>query len=79
MNVYVVYGGKRMKKNEVKRLCLIPEDQLLNVPEEQLEELAAYNLMVLGVDLSDGEPQYSEQELEEKYADLKKIIKSEEN
>lgn len=68
-----------MKKNEVERLCLVPEDQLLNVPEELLEALAAYNLMVLGVDLSDGEPRYTEQELEEKYADLKKIIKSEEN
>lgn len=68
-----------MKKNEVERLCLIPEDQLLNVPDEQLEALAAYNLMVLDVDLSDGEPRYTEQELEEKYADFKKIIKSEEN
>ena len=55
------------------------EDQLLNVPDEQLEALAAYNLMVLDVDLSDGEPRYTEQELEEKYADFKKIIKSEEN
>ena len=69
----------RMKKNEVERLCLKPEDQLLNVPHEQLEALAAYNLMVLDVDLSDGEPRYTEQELEEKYADFKKIIKSEEN
>lgn len=68
-----------MKKNEVERLCLVQEDQLLNVPEDLLEVLAAYNLMVLGVDLSDGEPRYTEQELEEKYADLKKIIKSEEN
>lgn len=66
-------------KNEVERLCLIPEDQLLNVPEDLLEELAAYNLMVLGVDLSDGDPWYTEQELEEKSADFKKIIKSEEN
>lgn len=72
MNVYVVYGGIRMKKNEVERLCLVPEEQLLNVPEDLLEVLAAYNLMVLGVDLSDGEPRYTEQELEEKYADLKK-------
>lgn len=72
-------GGRRMKKNEVERLCLVQEDQLLNVPEDLLEVLAAYNLMVLGVDLSDGEPRYTEQELEEKYADLKKIIKSEEN
>lgn len=68
-----------MMKNEVERLCLVQEDQLLNVPEDLLEVLAAYNLMVLGVDLSDGEPRYTEQELEEKYADLKKIIKSEEN
>lgn len=68
-----------MKKNEVERLCLVQEDQLLNVPKDLLEVLAAYNLMVLGVDLSDGEPRYTEQELEEKYADLKKIIKSEEN
>ena len=66
-------------KNEVERLCLVQEDQLLNIPEDLLEVLAAYNLMVLGVDLSDGEPRYTEQELEEKYADLKKIIKSEEN
>lgn len=66
-------------KNEVERLCLVPEEQLLNVPEDLLEMLAAYNLMVLDVNLSDGEPQYTEQELEEKYADLKKIIKSEEN
>lgn len=66
-----------MKKNEVKRLCLIPEDQLLNVPEEQLEELAAYNLMVLDVDLSDGEPQYTEQELEEKYQNFLKSVTKE--
>ena len=68
-----------MKKNEVERLCLVPEDQLLNVPEEQLEALAAYNLMVLGLDLSDDDPWYTEQEIKEKYADFKKLIKSEEN
>lgn len=72
MNVYVVYGGKRMKKNEVKRLCLVPEEQLLNVPENLLEVLAAYNLMVLGIDLSDGDPWYTEQEIEEKYQNFLK-------
>lgn len=72
MNVYVVYGGKRMKKNEVKRLCLVPEEQLLNVPENILEVLAAYNLMVLGIDLSDGDPWYTEQEIEEKYQNFLK-------
>ena len=68
-----------MKKNEVEMLCLIPEEQLLNVPDEQLEALAAYNLMVLGVDWSDSDTRYTEYELEEKYADFKKLIKSEEN
>lgn len=68
-----------MKKNEVERLCLVPEDQLLNVPEEQLEALTAYNLMMLGVDWSDSDTRYTEYELEEKYADFKKLIKSEEN
>lgn len=63
-----------MKKNEVERLCLIPEDQLLNVPDEQLEALAAYNLMVLGVDLSDGDTRYTEQDLEERYTGLKKRL-----
>lgn len=64
-------------KNEVERLCLVPEDQLLNVPDEQLEMLAAYNLMVLDVDLSDGEPQYTEQELEEKYQNFLKSVTKE--
>ena len=53
-------------KNEVERLCLVPEEQLLNVPEDLLEVHAAYNLMVLGIDLSDGDPWYTEQEIEEK-------------
>lgn len=72
-------GGRQMKKNEVERLCLVPEDQLLNVQEELLEALAAYNLMVLGVDLSDSDPWYTEQEIKERYANFQKIIKSEEN
>lgn len=72
-------GGRQMKKNEVEKLCLVPEDQLLNVPEELLEALAAYNLMVLGVDLSDSDPWYTEQEIKERYANFQKIIKSEEN
>lgn len=74
-----IWGIGRMKKNEVEMLCLIPEEQLLNVPDEQLEALAAYNLMVLGVDWSDSDTRYTEYELEEKYADFKKLIKSEEN
>ena len=61
-----------IKKNDVEKLCLIPEDQLLNVPEELLEELAAYNLMVLDVDLSDGDPWYTEHELKEKYRDFQR-------
>ena len=64
-----------IKKNDVEKLCLVPEDQLLNVPEE----LAAYNLMMLGMDLSDGDPRYTEQEIKERYANFQKIIKSEEN
>lgn len=64
-------------KNEVERLCLVPEEQLLNVPEDLLEVLAAYNLMVLDVDLSDGEPQYTEQELEEKYQNFLKSVTKE--
>lgn len=68
-----------IKKNDVEKLCLVPEDQLLNVPEALLEELAAYNLMMLGMDLSDGDPRYTEQEIKERYANFQKIIKSEEN
>lgn len=64
-------------KNEVERLCLVPEEQLLNVPEDLLEVLAAYNLMVLGINLSDGEPQYTEQELEEKYQNFLKSVTKE--
>ena len=67
-----------MKKNDVEKLCLVPEDQLLNVPEELLEMLAAYNLMVLGMDLSDGEPRYTEQEIKERYVDFKEIVEREE-
>ena len=68
-----------IKKNDVEKLCLVPEDQLLNVPEALLEELAAYNLMMLGMDLSDGDPRYTEQKIKERYANFQKIIKSEEN
>lgn len=64
-------------KNEVERLCLVPEEQLLNVPEDLLEVLAAYNLMVLGINLSDGDPWYTEQELEEKYQNFLKSVTKE--
>lgn len=34
-------------------LITIPEDQLLDMPEDQLEALAYYNLLILDVDFSE--------------------------
>lgn len=68
-----------IKDEVVEKLCYIPEDQLLDLPENVLEAVAVYNLMVIGVNLSDGDPRYTEQDLREKYAEFQKIIKSEEN
>ena len=52
-------------------LYTFPEDQLLNVPDEQLEALAAYNLLMLDIqpDIS-----FTDEHIQEQYQKfLKKV------
>lgn len=61
-----------MIKNEVvEKLCYIPEDRLLDFPEDVLEAVAAYNMMVLDFD-PDEAPEHTAEEIKERYAELKK-------
>ena len=63
-----------MKKNEVEKLCFIPEEQLLDISDDVLEKIAAYNLIMLNVG---DDMKYSEKDLEEKYQELKKRLQAE--
>lgn len=55
----------------VEKLCYIPEDQLLGFPEDVLEAVAAYNMIVLDLD-PDKVVKYTTEEIKERYAELKK-------
>lgn len=49
-------------------LVTIPEDQLLDVPEDQLEALAYYNLLILDIDFS--EKSITPEHIKEQYEKL---------
>lgn len=59
-----------IKDEVVEKLCYIPEDQLLDFPEDVLEAVAAYNMIVLDLD-PDKVVEYTAEEIKEKSAELK--------
>lgn len=59
-------------------LYAIPEDELLDVPEEELAEMADRIVEAFGVDLTE-EPTYTEQALDEKYKQFLKYVHQKEH
>ena len=55
-------------------LLLIPEDKLLDVPDEVLFEAAEAILQELGIDFDSHELLYSDEELDRRYQELLKIV-----
>lgn len=62
----MVKKKKRMLDLAEVSLYTIPEDELLDVPGEELAEMADRIVEAFGVDLAE-EPTYTEQALDEKY------------
>ena len=60
-----------MKNEVVEKLCYIPEDRLLDLSEDVLEAVAAYNMMALDLDPEEV-MEYTTEEIKERYAELKK-------
>ena len=60
-----------MKNEVVEKLCYIPEDRLLDLSEDVLEAVAAYNMMALDLDPEEV-MEYTAEEIKERYAELKK-------
>ena len=59
-------------------LYTIPEDELLDVPEEDLAEMADWIMEDFGVDLT-AEPGYTDQELNEKYKQFLEYVHKKEH
>ena len=55
-------------------LLLIPEDKLLDAPDEVLFEAAETILQALDIDFDSHEPLYSNEELDRRYQELLKIV-----